>query len=288
VISRFAVAGIMSLLFFSSCESEFYRAVLTAVQSNQTPTVEIYPPPGSAITVDTSIRLTFSASMIAGTCELGGTLTVESDGGNWSSGVFADDTFVLAPQSYWSTGGGKTLTLGCTDTDGWQVPTIELSYGVLDGAVYVDATSGDDENPGTADAPKASIQAAIECAASLYQRAQVRIAEGRYVIPVPGAPIVLANGISLYGGYKRDWTERDPELYVTKVVASDSSAYTGGDGDYMILAKDVSEDTVIDGLMLASYVTTIRCINGSPQIQNCTVNSGCPTTLRDGAIARPA
>ena len=63
------------------------------------------------------------------------------------------------------------------------------------------AVSGDDENPGTLDAPKATVNAGIS-AAKAEGKTQVYISEGTY-----NERVALEAGISLYGGYseKAGW-----------------------------------------------------------------------------------
>src|SRR5437764_226236 len=60
-------------------------------------------------------------------------------------------------------------------------------------AIYVDVASGSDDNPGTADAPKQTIGAALTAAVDLHR--DLNVGKGTY----PEA-ITLVDGISIYGG----------------------------------------------------------------------------------------
>src|SRR2546430_16807402 len=61
-------------------------------------------------------------------------------------------------------------------------------------AIYVDVASGSDDNPGTAEAPKQTIGAALTAAVDLHR--DLNVGKGTY----PEA-ITLVDGISIYGGF---------------------------------------------------------------------------------------
>lgn len=69
-------------------------------------------------------------------------------------------------------------------------------------AVFVAAT-GDDSNLGTEENPKRTINAAIAYAQSVG-KTQVLISEGTYP-----ERVIMANGISLYGGYSANWSQTE-------------------------------------------------------------------------------
>lgn len=92
-----------------------------------------------------------------------------------------------------SRGMGDLPDDGYTDTDGDGVD------GTAARAVFV-APGGSDSAPGTREAPKRTVQAAINAAAPLGHA--VYIAAGSYA-----ESITLASGVSLYGGYRAtDWS----------------------------------------------------------------------------------
>jgi hypothetical protein len=89
--------------------------------------------------------------------------------------------------------------------------------GEITNGIFV-AKNGDDTNGGTIDAPLRTIQAAIDKAAGAGLR-DVYVATGVYV-----DPINLAAGISVYGGYRGDFHERNALLYETVIFGEDNDS----------------------------------------------------------------
>lgn len=180
------------------------------------------------------------------------------------------------------------IMLGCSvDSDGDGDDNQEDTTPPYSGDIYVRESDGDDNNPGSQDEPKKTIQAAIDVVDSLYTTADVYVAEGTYVrdyntdrIPV----VLLKEGISIYGGYSdSDWSIRDPLIYIT--IIKDSSANNGtlanpnraidGDGS----STSITDISVIDGFTIngggGDYSSAIFNHNGSsPTIQNNVINGG--------------
>ena len=82
--------------------------------------------------------------------------------------------------------------------------------GEIENAIFV-AVDGSDLAPGTIDAPKATIQAGIEAAASGGKR-DVYVSEGTYP-----ESISLLSGVGLYGGYSIDFSSRDVLAFNTTI-----------------------------------------------------------------------
>jgi hypothetical protein len=199
---------------------------------------------GSGITQSTQIVITFNRSMSPSSLSLTGLLASESNGGVWSTVTNSNDKLTITASSSWAAGDNRTLTVNCNDTIGTPMTTLNLSYGVLDGNIYVKVT-GNNSNPGTQTQPKVSIQAAINLAASLYATANVRVAQGTY-----NEYVNMTGGISIYGGYSSvNWTLRNPTSYVTTIQSP------GSWGVQVAFINSASAIT-IDGFSLTSLGST--------------------------------
>lgn len=111
---------------------------------------------------------------------------------------------------------------------------------------------GQDGNPGTIEEPMRTIQWAIAQAESAGTIDTIRIAEGSYGFDYANdAHIVVVDGISLYGGYRADWGDRDPARYPTLVVDQSATAIASSEDDphrAIEVPASVGADTVLDGL----------------------------------------
>lgn len=108
-----------------------------------------------------------------------------------------------------------------------------------DVTVYVSETTGNDANLGDMSAPMKTIQAGIVKAASF-------ISDGL-------TDLVMVEGVSLYGGYSTDFSERDPDQYISLIVdisdeVENSSAVRAFDG--------LTVATVIDGFTIQGVEST--------------------------------
>ena len=162
-----------------SCQNLMFDTLQSAVRDFSRPSAEIDFLSGSGIAGDTSLTVTFTETMDKGSLVLGGVLAEESSAA-WSAAEEADDTLTISPASAWTAGSGKTLTVECADLEGYGIEPLEVNYGVLDGIVYVHASSGNDDNPGTIDLPKQSVHAALAAAERVYSEASLYVAEGTY------------------------------------------------------------------------------------------------------------
>jgi hypothetical protein len=171
-------------------------------------------------------------------------------------------------------GDGRFLTVGETDTDGQprvQEGVVDIGADESDGTLWpVGPENIVRVRPGGSDAAdgrrwetaKATIAAAMNAAPG----AEVWIAAGQY----PGS-LVLARGVSLYGGFagtETERAERDPTVNV---------AYVGtpsGDG---LLAGGASLGCVVDGLALQGY-RAVFAFGADLTISHCSVNGVAPLT----------
>lgn len=101
---------------------------------------------------------------------------------------------------------GDSLDTDCDGVDG-----------EVDRALFV-SRDGRDDQPGTRDAPLATIQLALDRAALSGLR-DVYVATGVY-----SGAVVLRDGVGLFGGYAPDFGERDPLLYETALIGPSPSA----------------------------------------------------------------
>jgi Bacterial Ig-like domain len=265
------------------------------------------PDSGGVMTPGDSIAITFDETMSTISVVLGGDMAPESDGGSFStstksasaSGVHSEasnDTLTIKPHTTWTTGNDRSLIVSARDVSGNPLPTLTLSFNIVDGMVYVStpANGGSDGNPGTIDSPKATLPAGIIEAGNLgYSPGAVAVSEGTYSVDSgAGSPthVVLTEGISIYGGYSADFSQRNPGVNVTTI--QDTSAATamfnppnraidGGSG--------ISSATVVDGFTIqgggGDYSSAIFNHNGAaPTIRNNTVDGGSGGTISSGVL----
>ena len=148
------------------------------------------------------------------------------------------------------------------------------------GGICVSITTGSDDNPGTPDAPKKTIDAAIEYLQSNDFIADVLVAAGDYHYDYgTGNPLTVAEGISLYGGYSTDFSTRDPEVYETRIIDdSDSVDLISNPNRAVYASVGITRDTVIDGFTIqgggGEYSVGIFCHHSSPTISDNRIYGG--------------
>jgi hypothetical protein len=145
---------------------------------------------------------------------------------------------------------------------------IEQYVGIADtGIVYVDGSSGDDGNPGSAALPKRSIEAAMDLAVKLGEPRSVCVAEGVYLMY---EPLRIVEGISVRGGYASGSWQRDIAAHPTRIQAVGVDVAIEPE-------SSVTSGTLLEGLLVvAAPLDTAACIwcNGcSPTIARCTLNA---------------
>ncbi|MCX7809141.1 MAG: DUF1565 domain-containing protein, partial [Deltaproteobacteria bacterium] len=110
--------------------------------------------------------------------------------------------------------------------------------------VYV-TTSGNDANPGTLARPMRTIQAAL-------LRAQ---AEGKDVLVARGiyeGPIDLVAGVSIFGGYRPDFRDRDLSLYPVLLEGGGPEG-----GMPVVRCREIRTRTVVDGVIIQGSDATL-------------------------------
>ncbi len=101
-----------------------------------------------------------------------------------------------------------------------------------DDFIYV-TTMGSDTNPGTLARPMRTINAAL--ARGQAERKSVLVARGIY-----DGPIQLVAGVSMFGGYSPDFTDRDLELFPVVLERREP-------GLPVLVCRDVRASTAVDG-----------------------------------------
>ena len=123
----------------------------------------------------------------------------------------------------------------------------------FDNIIYVSSKAGDDSNRGMLSEPLETIQAGIGMAAGyitdgLAETVDVYVAEGVYAINSgTGEGIVLSNKVSLYGGYKEDFSKRNADTYISEIIdLAESGEIVAAISGY----ETVTESCVIDGFTI--------------------------------------
>lgn len=226
------------------------------------------------------ITLTFSESMDTGSYSLGGNLAAESNGGVWSQTNVINDTLTIAPQPNWPANTNRTLIINVNDLAGNALPTLTLTHDVYRGvAYYVNEHMPNDLLDGmTPTRAKRTIMSAVDAATA---PATVFVQSGLYRVAVGGPErVVLKEGVSLYGGYNADFTERVPGDSIIWDYSSFTT--TQSNPNFAVLGNaGITSATLLDGFTLqgtnddSSYTAGLRLRDGAaPTVQNNRIGGG--------------
>lgn len=166
--------------------------------------------------------------------------------------------------------------------DGVAVAEGGASASVLSSTVYVSVATGSDATgTGSRFNPVASVERGVAIAAGLgLPAASVRAAEGTYSV---GSPVVITQGISLYGGYSSTTWARDPAVHVTTIQnTSEVDVIYTSPLAAIRMNSDVDDTTVIDGLTLIggggaganTYSAGIVCNGCDATVTSNTIHAG--------------
>ncbi|MFZ6182341.1 DUF1565 domain-containing protein [Nannocystis pusilla] len=190
-----------------------------------------------------------------------------------TTGTTTGDTTDITGATTDITSDTTTDTTGTT-TDGSSSDGTTTDGGGDANVLYVHP-DGLNSNPGTADQPLRTIQWAIDQAAQLGTIDTIRVAEGEYAIDYSnGDHIVIVDGVSLYGGYRADWGERDPAQHVTRIVDVSLVTLSSSATDphrAIEVPTGVQAGTVIDGFHVGVARGTYRAavfVRGDATIRN--------------------
>jgi Bacterial Ig-like domain len=269
------------------------------------------PENGAVMTPGDRIQITFNEKIIADTVVLGGNMAAESDGGTFSGSAKEargagtrseadDETLTIRPQTTWSYGNNRILTVDAKDAAGNSLSTLTLSYDIVAGFVYVStpANGGDDASEGTKDHPKATIPAAIAQARNLGYGpglpGAVLVAQGKYTVnsgALPPTHVILSQAISLYGGYFPDFSQRDRENFQTIIEDESTTVSTLYNPSRAVGAGSaITAATIVDGFMIngsgsVEYASGIFNYDGaSPTVQNNRIHAGSGNALTVGIM----
>jgi len=272
--SRVAVV-LLLVLVTGTCTNPTLQTVEAVVQQHSTAQYEVNFHDRAGIAQTSTIVITFTEGMDVSTFEMSGEIAEESDGGVWSTTAFADDTLTVSPATSWTRGIDRRLQISVDDLQTYPSAPIDLQYGVVDGVYYVHP-NGSDDGYGTADSPKASIQAAIDDAEAAYDQAVVRVAEGTYSVE---EMILVTEDIGLLGGYSADdWSMRDRDEHLTTIKDSRSAGTciaVGFDSGTTDAAKLEGFYVEAGGGTLSYGVTVMN--DGAPVISDNVVRLGSPS-----------
>ena len=119
--------------------------------------------------------------------------------------------------------------------------------------IYVNIETGDDANKGVLTEPLKTIQAGIDLAAGyiadgLAESVDVHVAEGLYEVnSSEDGSISMTDGVSLYGGYKSDFSERSISEHETEIV---DLGTTGEIVSAVCYSEGVTALSVLDGFTI--------------------------------------
>ena len=242
----------------------------------------------SAISTTDPVVIVFSKSMDDTSHSIDGTLALQSDGGSWSTTTVTNDTFTINPSAEWSEGFKYTLTVDATDTEAspLSVETIQSDFDVFSGTVvFVSSTANDDSGDGlTPETAKQTIRAAID---AVTAPAYIMVNAGIYNVNSDPAGtqthVLLKEGVSLYGGYNNDFTQRNVDGNESTI--NDISAALGSVGEpnrSIEVGAGITGATIIDGFTVngstqigVEYTAAIWVHDiTSPMIKNNTISGG--------------
>ncbi|MCH8844788.1 MAG: Ig-like domain-containing protein, partial [SAR324 cluster bacterium] len=254
------------------------------------PTVlSVFPVDGSSMLENSEIIVTFSEEMATSFLSVGGDLGTPTSGtisAIWTTTTNLNDTLTISPSisQAWPLGGGQTLTVDVPDISFNDLGVLTLTYDVAN-VLHV-STSGNDANPGTPEAPMATIQSAADLIAGLPNVAagvstgEVRVAAGEYTVDSSDAQgIVLLAGVSLVGGFSAsDWAVNDPATHVTTITDESPAGSSGSNGTIYAVNVGVFSDLVIEGFTITggggSFSAAISLQSAAFSIKNNVLNGG--------------
>ncbi|MFH1829758.1 MAG: right-handed parallel beta-helix repeat-containing protein [Pseudomonadota bacterium] len=137
---------------------------------------------------------------------------------------------------------------------------------------------------GTRDDPMGVINKAIDHAQSTWPEkpSSVLVAEGTYQVLSGSTHVWISEGVSIYGGFSKDWMKRDPSVYITSIKDTSTSGGSWDSPNRAVEAgSSVTDATVIDGFKIegsgggATIVSAIFNHDGAKlTISNNMINGG--------------
>lgn len=249
-------------------------------QASHQPGAQVNPSiaSGRAITAHEILQFTFTESINTATVTFSGELAVGTL--TWATTSKENDTLTYSPPAtYWPAGASQKLTISGKTKAGGSIASNSLTYGVFRG-MCVSATGSDLLGSGSVLTPFLTISNGISMAGSKYGTpSQVRVSAGVYHINTEqtATRIVMAEGISLYGGYDPTFTNRAYDSAHEVQILNDATNGTMSRPPMGTVAcSNVSSATTLDGFTIcaggtassaaAQYFAALTLVSG------CTIN----------------
>ncbi len=236
-----------------------------------------------------NIIISFGKTMDIGTLSLTGSITNDAYMANWNNNRASNDTLVISPGSSWTLGSSRTINVSATELGGAGQIILNLVYDVYAGTgFFVSNDTGDDAADGRTPATATKTISAAIALASTSTPAWIAVDGGNYPVTYGAAGnashVILTDGISLYGGYNTEFTERDIEIY-TSTITNNSTVFVGdrySANTAIEMGNGVTANTIVDGFTVNAtaapglWFTSVILVRdgGSPTIQNNILNAG--------------
>ena len=265
-----AACSLLALLA-TACSDALLTQLNALIHDANAPSIS--PASGAVITAHESLTISFPSAITPSAITVAGDL-----GASYGSLAWPDTkTLTLNPTNAvaWDSGAVRTLTGSLTENG--ETVSYDFAFEEFDGVCV--SPTGNDASAGTALAPRATVNAGIAQADSLYPTpSTVYIAQGTYTSNYASTDHSVADmveGVSLLGGFSPDsWSARDTSLYET--ILEDTSASGGVSLSNANRAIDIGSavtvTTSISGctIKLGSGGSNVAAFcSGSPTITNC-------------------
>ena len=112
--------------------------------------------------------------------------------------------------------------------------------------LYVNSTTGKNQNDGSKGSPFKNIQKAVDVATD---GATIYVAEGNYFGNLDNGSITVSTPVKIIGGYSSDFSTRDVLKYLTMVQPSQATTATSSKATFGISVKKPGAEVVVNGLI---------------------------------------
>ncbi len=198
--------------------------------------------------------------------------TIGDTTSDWSNITFNNDRLTISPESNWTEGDGKTLSVTCSDLAG-NSKVLNLSYNVFSGSVVYVRKTGNDSNSGSSVSPKLTIQSAVDFASTL-SNGEVRVAAGVY-----DENVYVSGEVLIKGGYKADdWATRNVSVHTTTINSTSSTGGSAQNPTYAVCFYGTGSGSGLDGFAIngkgGSYSSGVFINQSSGIISNNIIDGG--------------
>jgi hypothetical protein len=284
--AELSVVTLGALFVFASCSDGLIEEQRRIIMEANQPIVT--PPDGRTITAHETITFVFPKTMDPAAVSVSGTLGTFTPA--WETRTLANDTMILNGAGDISWTAGTEQTLDVTVNTGGEEIVYSVIYGVFRGMCVSkadpfpdDGILPDDSGQGTALQPLVSIPVGITKAQTKYGNCSIHVAAETYGTDWnanAASRIIMAEGVSLIGGYAVGWQAQNATLYQTSII--DSSAAGGAalnDQNCAVsIGAGITAATVLEGFRifggLGGYSSAVIISDASPIIRNCSIQAG--------------